>query len=173
MNKKNYIWGIMSILAVITVWPIIMESKLSISSKEIKITTPNNKVKIEKSEKSEKSQKSNNDKKISARNGVYFSYSKYLKEAKYSDTQQVVFDNEKKSYIFDSPKIIIKDDSVVYISDGEKPIYWKIDKKNSHLTHSKLPSCSYTYDEDIFSFNGESYVRKGSKLFKEIIRQYN
>lgn len=167
MNKKNYIWGIMSILAIIIVWPIVMESKLSISSKEIKITTPNNKVKIEKSEKS------NNDKRISARNGVYFSYSKYLKEAKYSDTPQVVFDNEKKSYIFDSPKIIIKDDSVVYISDGAKPIYWKIDKKNSHLTHSKLPSCSYTYEEDIFSFNGESYVRKGSKLFKEIIRQDN
>lgn len=167
MNKKNYIWGIMSILAIIIVWPVVMESKLSISSKEIKITTPNNKVKIEKSEKS------NNDKRISARNGVYFSYSKYLKEAKYSDTPQVVFDNEKKSYIFDSPKIIIKDDSVVYISDGAKPIYWKIDKKNSHLTHSKLPSCSYTYEEDIFSFNGESYVRKGSKLFKEIIRQDN
>lgn len=167
MNKKNYIWGIMSILAIIIVWPIVMESKLSISSKEIKITTPNNKVKIEKSEKS------SNDKKISPRNGVYFSYSKYLKDAKYSDTPQVVFDNEKKSYIFDSPKIIIKDDSVVYISDGEKPVYWKIDKKNSHLTHSKLPSCSYTYEEDIFSFNGESYVRKGSKLFKEIIRQDN
>lgn len=167
MNKKNYILGIMSILAIIIVWPIVMESKLSISSKEIKITTPNNKVKIEKSEKS------SNDKKISPRNGVYFSYSKYLKDAKYSDTPQVVFDNEKKSYIFDSPKIIIKDDSVVYISDGEKPVYWKIDKKNSHLTHSKLPSCSYTYEEDIFSFNGESYVRKGSKLFKEIIRQDN
>ena len=167
MNKKNYIWGIMSILAIIIVWPIVMESKLSISSKEIKITTPNNKVKIEKSEKS------SNDKKISVRNGVYFSYSKYLKDAKYSDTPQVVFDNEKKSYIFDSPKIIIKDDSVVYISDGENPVYWKIDKKNNHLTHSKLPSCSYTYEEDIFSFNGESYVRKGSKLFKEIIRQDN
>lgn len=123
MNKKNYIWGIMSILAIIIVWPIVMESKLSISSKEIKITTPNNKVKIEKSEKS------SNDKKISVRNGVYFSYSKYLKDAKYSDTPQVVFDNEKKSYIFDSPKIIIKDDSVVYISDGENPVYWKIDKK--------------------------------------------
>lgn len=123
MNKKNYIWGIMSILAIIIVWPIVMESKLSISSKEIKITTPNNKVKIEKSEKS------SNDKKISARNGVYFSYSKYLKDAKYSDTPQVVFDNEKKSYIFDSPKIIIKDDRVVYISEGENPVYWKIDKK--------------------------------------------
>ena len=167
MNKKNYIWGSMSILAVIMVWPIVMESKLSISSKEIKITTPNNKMKIEKSEKS------SNDKKTSAKNGVYFSYSKYLKEAKYSDTPQVVFDNEKKSYIFDSPKIIVKDDSVVYISDGEKPVYWTLDKKNSHLTHSKLPSCSYIYDEDIFSFNGESYVRKGSKLFKEIIRQGN
>lgn len=167
MKKKNYILGIMGILAVIIVWPIVMESKLSISSKEIKLTTPNNKVKIE---KSDKSKKSSNNKKVSVKNGVYFSYSKYHKEGKYSDTPQLVFDNDKKSYIFDSPKIIIKGDSLMYISDGEKPVYWKLDRKNGHLTHSKLPPCSYTYEEDIFSFNDENYVRKGSRLFKEIIR---
>lgn len=85
--------------------------------------------------------------------GTYYSYSDYDKE----DTKY-----------FDTPKIVIKGDTLTYTSDteGQGDSSWDLDLKKKTMSYAGEASTPYTIKGDIFSFYGQDYVKEGSETYK-------
>lgn len=64
--------------------------------------------------------------------------------------------------------LVIKGDTLKYTSDSNSDYStaWKLDKKNRTMSYGEVVSYPYTYDKDVFSFNGVNLVKEDSKTFK-------
>lgn len=89
-------------------------------------------------------------------NGIFYLYY----EDKTSTTPKKYYD--KNIYL------VIKDDSLIYYSNDQIHIGWKVNRKTQTINNLESIEYRYSYFKAILTFDKNSYVKKDSTAFQKL-----
>lgn len=89
-------------------------------------------------------------------NGVFYLY--------YEDKSNIV----AKKYYDKNIYLVIKDESVIYYSNDQVKVGWKINRKTQTINNLQSTEYKYNYSKEILTFDKSSYVKKDSRAFRKL-----